>query len=351
MLQKHSLPINTNPPVIYGLHHARPLSLIMAYEESLPWFFSNYIQLCFLPEEQESPGIQRIDFAHSNPNTNSPLSRISLNKNNIYFKNEDIVELTINWLNNGHYVEFFLNESEIPGTKCYLKKKPKRHAFIFFGYDLSSKTLKTLNFNEKGQFTIINIDFETITKVYNSEITVKMNDIDGRIAVLFEYVNNLYVDLKPNTSLIKESLYDYINSTNTIIKYKYLINYPFKTQSLRYVSAVFGISIYKELISYLRVCFDKKGNIDFRIFHALWEHKKIMIDRISYLEKIKVIEEDKIIMDMFKNFEKTSFKVRSLIIKYGISKDESDINRCINYLNYLYESEPFYIEKLINNIL
>src|SRR5690554_2180133 len=39
------LPINIQPPIITYLHHAYPLSIVMADDSYLPWFRSNFIQL------------------------------------------------------------------------------------------------------------------------------------------------------------------------------------------------------------------------------------------------------------------------------------------------------------------
>lgn len=349
MLEKQQLPIEMHPPVLYGLHHARPLSIIMAHEESEPWFFSHYIQLGFLPEEQENPGFQRIDFGYTNPNLNSLLNRTIITKDILSFDSKDILEYILNWIHNEYYVEVFINESEVPGTRNYGKKEPVRHSFIFSGYDLSRKTLQSMNFNENKQFSIMDIPFDTLVHVYNSEVTRPVNPSD-RIAILIKYTGNLYRDPEPNTALIKESLHDYINSVNTVRKYKFLINYPMKNELLRYIDGVFGIAIYKELIAYLKRYAESKRNVDFRIFHALWEHKKIMVSRIEYLERTQKFEGDPSILNAFRNIEKTANLMRSIITKYNLVKDEYNINGCIDCLNHLYETEPVHIENLIKSI-
>ena len=107
------LPI-AEPPVRCFLYDAYPLSILATHTEYLPWFYSNYIQICCYKNFIERDEVF-LEFFGPNQACHSPwlksqrLSRDAILKNKV-----DIVEFIISNIDNNYYFYGFASAYFIP---------------------------------------------------------------------------------------------------------------------------------------------------------------------------------------------------------------------------------------------
>ncbi len=323
-MSQRKLPI-TVPPIIGYTIHAYPLSVIFNYNETLPWFLSNYIQLVcdtrykgnffnfsVLPCILE--GSKWIDSVYPG---NPWIKRNSIEGYFLRNYNIEINDFMINSINHNNYVVLHLDEYYIPDTRSY-KIRTFYHENLVYGYNIKDKTYNALGFNGKGIFGDIRISFE------NFEEGVKSNFAycpDGQIKLLS--YNNEY-SYEVDLVLISDQLTDFLYSQRTDNNYR-----TFRNPSQ---NCVYGLAVYGGLIEYFRLLSEGKVYHDIRPLHILWEHKKCMLLRMEYLLKLYPSTELEEIYNQYQLVEKKCLIMRQYLMKYSISNKPELLDSIINTL-------------------
>ena len=314
------LPVYFPAPVFVYLDVAIPLSMILTAGSGHNFLWNNYIQVKF-----------NLDYAQNQFNDNlfefypryhfwlsHTLGLRSTNLDNRLLKLEtdSIIARTIAWINDKYYLWFFLNERLIPNTALY-NKKDLLHPIFIFGYDLKQQVFKMLNYNAKGEFAIIDLAFSDFENVFYSDTNQdliskhkeKINQPPTPYWIYFFQIFNTEYVL--NQFQIGKQLGEYLKGENSSLNdgNYYVADY----------NSVWGMEIYKALREYLAANTDNP--LDYRTFHGLWEHKKLMSGRLKVLQSNQLLKAH---ADFAADYDKVvnlSNTARLMCMKYNKRKD------------------------------
>lgn len=337
------LPIKFPPPsLVYG-HIINPLSIVLGHEGTKGWFYSNYIQLC-APSDYYIYGEEDVEFLNFYPKYYSDFESFYLRTHNLNEKimrimPENLVELLISWIDNGYYIETFLNESEIDGTALCVNEIIRLNEQLIFGYDKSKRTFKMTVFNECHQFAVIDVPFDRLKEIFFSKTQKKLCKESEWLSVGEEYGLVLYkfrenVTYKFHIESVISQLEEYLNCSNSAIHFEWLNQEKY--------NFVFGLDIYNALIAWLNLHTDEY--VDNRSLFGLWDHKKIMRERLGFLEEQGYLEPSKQYVEQYKQVEDITNNMRLLIMKYNLLRDKEVLVTIIHLLGVVKEKEANLLE-------
>lgn len=160
-------------------------------------------------------------------------------------------------LMDGYCFTSSVNEFYIPNKEFYHKRYFK-HGLMVYGFDDETKILDIAGFDMTWKFNTGKVSYEEYEKAF---MTCKVNE---RCTILKRKNLKYHLD----TMSIKWLLEDYIGSKNTTERLRILAN-PLK-------GCMFGQEAFLAAL-------ELKDNIDYRDLYTIYEHKKVMVSRLTYL--------------------------------------------------------------------
>lgn len=319
----YNLPINKNPYVIGGLHHAHYLSIILAYKESECWFFSQYINLCFNPANYKNHE-HLLDFANPSPSDSLFLEITKLDSTILTINKKELISKVLNWLEAGYYVYIAVDERKIKGTQGFISSNPLGHFQLIYGVDIGKKIFMTVNFDSNRQYNIIPVSFENLTEAFIDEDTknILWDNAKDFLIQLVKYKNLYSLEKDKYINYVIKQLEKYIQSLNN--REEYIYNYIGKNTHNQFFenfnNSVFGIDIYDEIIRYIQFCYKEPNYLDYRCFHFLYEHKKVMLKRIDFFKTNYLLNCTNEYILKYDKIVKDTLILRNMILKIYISK-------------------------------
>ena len=298
---KNELPIVPTPISTYPGGNAM-LSIVLSHPESLPWFYQSFIQIYANPRDDASVAgnfIQSDLGACECPFLSVNAFRSTL----IDLKWDRFSDFARDCINQNHYVYTWTNRFYIRPCQNY-NKNHFLHPILIYGYNDEERIFKAAGFFY-GFYNYVEIDYDEVDAGYqNYELAENKWGIHG--AHLLYYLN---IKRTFQIQEVVTSLEDYLygrDSTNI-----------FYYHSLHEVSndMLYGIHFYDALDIFL-----KRKLIDRRPFHILYEHKKLMVQRLDYISNqfgFPAENAIKAYQDLMKECE----KLRNMILKINIESD------------------------------
>lgn len=292
------------------------------------WFYQNFIQLsCDLANSD-----RRLEFHYGiQKDWDQNSFHYFLNQNYICF--EDYKKLgglkyIKKCINRNQYIELEINQRWIKGRDEYLAMN-HYHQNLIYGYCDSRRVFYLLGYSNKGKVQSQEIKFRDLKRSIGDQQSILKVITYHQDAYFFEFDRN-YVMI---------TLEEYLSGTNSKIHTQHLSPKD---------NRVYGIKIYEELV--------KDEGIDLmisdrRIAHVLWEHKKLMIERIEYLEYLKEItwEQRNELIDRFVQIEKLVYNMKNLLLKYQMRPDKTDYRVIRDIINEVRSLETESLLKLLND--
>lgn len=288
---------------------------------------NNFIQL-FIPEQREKlEPFPFQDFMYFDQN----LFQVNnINDNNYIFNSDTIIEEIIFWLQHNNYVVVYADEYVIPFTRNYMRYHILHSQFIY-GYDLEKKEFLSINFLNDESIGKLKICFDDLKKAIFSQSTKKLfedsmawNDRNTlHKIILIRYLENRssFYDHGVNKEYIVNELKNYYESYNSS-------NYScYFTGKL---IGVWGMNIYSVIIDILKKV---PKEIDYRMFHLLYEHKYFMIERF------KLLDVDEEIINKLMTIYKNASILRMLCIKYNLKANETTAKKMIKIVDKMKNEE------------
>lgn len=312
-MSSNTLDIIISPIKCY-LHHAHQLCIVLADDKNLPWFYSNYAQLYSRDKDIDL----KFDFlSYDGMYPRFPCINQNWFNRDFFLRSQDsLVQFIINCIDQGFYSEIVIDEYYIPNKMNYMKKSYP-HQNLIYGYDKRSHNFKIVGFNERNQFTHMEINFEHLEEGFAKSPWAGVGFFD--VTTSIEYTN---ADLELNFPLLKTYLSDFVNSKNSFVHF-------------RPQDAVFGLETYQ----LYKKEFLEKGDSDIRPLHTFWEHKRQMVSRIKFFTKTNVLSCPDDLFQRFISLEQAFLRLRSMIIKYEIVEDQVIIDKISSELDILAEIE------------
>lgn len=171
-------------------------------------------------------------------------------------------------LNDGYYVGFNQIDDYYIKGKSWYRQKHYYHDGLLFGYDQNDGTYLVYAYDDHWRYRTFPISQK------NFEEGRQASFRDGQYGVLYG-MKPMETQVELNPRMICDNLREYLDSS--------LDKYPLYTNGL-----VYGTVVHDYVAMYLNKLAD--GSIpylrmDQRIFRMIWEHKKVMLERIRAVEK------------------------------------------------------------------
>lgn len=313
-------------------------SIACANQGNNSWIVNNFIQL-FIPKDKKK--LESFPFQDFMYYDQSLFQINDVNDNNFIFSSDKMINDIVFWIDHHNYVVVYIDEYEIPGTRNY-QKKHILHSQLIYGYDVECQQFLIINFLQNNTIGEITVDFEVLVKAMFMESTKNMflddniswnnrNTVHKVILIRYLVDREKYYDHGINKKYILNELYNYcfsINSSN---------NTCFFTGKL---SGTWGIAIYSKIIGFIK---EKPDNLDYRIFHLLYEHKAYMSDRL------KLFEEHNEYSAGFTEVTKASDVLRMMCIKYNHTKNNKILDRMVGTIETIRDNEKQILLCVLND--
>ena len=248
------------------------------------------------------------------------------------------------WLDGSHGQDFReianIDASKISRTRYYGRKTLCHSAFIF-GYNEIG--IYQVDFLRSGKLGIINVPYEELLEAFFSpELPpIFRNEKNMKVdynVTLIEPRDNIKVDL--NSEIIKFWLEEYLQARTIQMHNNYFVQDE---------NTVSGIKVYECMIALIdKMKADK--NIDYRMFHALYEHKKLMVNRIEELIKQGIIVDAEELLAEAQYVRKLAEICRMLILKYNVMPKDEELSDVKNTLRKIRDKDMVLLNKLIERL-
>jgi hypothetical protein len=120
-----------------------------------------------------------------------------------------------------------------------------------------------------------------------------------------------------------------------------------------YNNCAFGLETYDYLEIYFQLLAQEVDNTRYdsiRTIHILWEHKKIMLQRLNFLHTQYNLKDIESVYPLFDDIEQKSKLLRHHLLKFTLTKDNNIIERFLLELKTIKKEEELAYEKLIEII-
>jgi len=321
------LPLAESP--IIGLQYiAYTLGIVLNDEESLPWYYSNYIQLV-----SGNTFLSAMHFYPAWYHTIPFLIVQAFKKEITKFGNINIHKFIKDCIDNQLYFYSVFDEFYVPRRLSY-GRRHFQHDFLIYGYDEAQQEYILAGFDENRFYRTTTVSFAQFEEAFFSEMN--------------EYVHLLKRNegLKYNFNLkrVCELLEDYLYRRNTSERYS-------DGTSLEAISdRHWGLDVYKHLRGYFNSLINGDAWYDIRPLHILYEHKKCMVSRLEYMEKNNYISDCSYLIDSYKILENKSMVMRNLQLKYSATSDKKYLRSIVETLAEIEQKEEELLEILIDKI-
>jgi len=216
---------------------------------------------------------------------------------------------------------------DVSRIKAYNLSKSLAHEVLIYGYDDSSKELYYADFlnNRSNKYTFSTCSYD--------EIDAAINGISDLFIPVVKSIALVQLEERGpftfNMDYIRESVNDYINPDSEKLRKfgmytdSYVRNSEFKWSTKVYM----GINVY-DYLSDLRNRIDEDC-IDVRLYHAMYEHKKMMSERIGYICNKGLLCCDTSLFTQYQSIVNRWESIRNGILKYNISQNASSKRRIV----------------------
>ncbi len=259
-------PITTYPAI------ANILSLKWGKDKNAEaWVMDHFIQLIARPNHEHTYG----DFYDHADIDNffriifglPGLGWMRVNKDVIQYNEfTDYIEREID---NDYCIEACLDRYYFEFSEVY-KTKHHIHSSLIYGYDSTKKEVYIADFFKAGKYERKIVGYDDMNSSMNND-----------------WLINLYKDesleYEFNETLARRYFDDYLNARDSFDKF------TFSNKGYNQ-DVVFGLGYY----DYLITCLEEGHPNDFRMYHILCDHKKLMKYRLEYMLKLNRYDSDKL---------------------------------------------------------
>lgn len=338
------LPLEYNAPIKYDLmlymEMEALLSNIKTCESAQNWYMAKYIQFYCL-RANKIPKYKKTFYKNvhiSQPR--NPFIQMKITSS-FFYSPSIIVDYVINQITQRRYVKIQLDHFYLREYKAYNNEHIYHTEFIY-GYDLEEKTFNVIgssNLN-MGGFERKKITFADFVKAYESTKKIKPFKTITSMAILEDKIYHF------NPKRCCEGLESYVNSKQKILNRIVALNDRHSKHN------VYGINAYNELINILK---DEFNNDTFsfdsiKYLQAFADHKKIMLQRIEYLEKERYITKEQfdMIYEDYKSIVEEFNIIINLYIKLFLASSKNNAVKILSKLEQVSQKEKEILNLLLS---
>ena len=149
--------------IVTYLCHALPLSVILADERLLPWYYEHFINLFSIVDES---GYLKLEFLEYRASYKEVIYEVYLGYN-LLKSESNIINLVIDKINSGYYVIINVDEYYLPVKSRYQKEHFVHHSLVY-GYDNARQKLLAVGFNAEQIFAPLTFDYNPFITAYEA---------------------------------------------------------------------------------------------------------------------------------------------------------------------------------------
>ena len=345
---KKKIPIQ-EPPVTSYLFSMYPLSIMRPHMAFTPWICSNYIQLYHYKDHFLRFYVNPLSPKGGKKNyyfVTCPFLDVQRLEQRIILRTyDDVVQFVISSIEEDCHVQLDVDYYYLPSTEPY-RRFHFMHELLVSGYDDTNQTFEISGYNGSWNYHIATITFDELYQAVN---TVNINAPSGNLyqadqleesPMVFLYRIDNRKTYEINIRQICELLSDYLESVNTAEKYRMLF--------VPEEEGLWGVSVY----SYLTESLDRGRNLETLTIplRVLWEHKKVMTERIRYLEERGYIDSGNRLFEEYSEITRMTNHARWLFLKCLKKPKVSLVRSAIAILQETAENEYHLLVKLHNTL-
>lgn len=271
-------------------HHAFCTGIIKKASVPQEWIYNFFIQVFYKPNRTN-----KIDFVLDYFFENEGIFIKGYhNIPKVYKDKHEFIEMFKAYIDTNAYICGDFDEYYIPGKKSYLKSHFE-HNFLLYGYDDENEIFYSVGYDERYQWNFYHIPYKILVKSLIGDKFINFNS----------FVINPYFTSEIDINFIR----------NSILSYLYL----HKDQEESFIYGEKGVSEYFNMVSKQI----KKGKeLHIPSIYALYEQKKMMLERLKLIAQKKSIIINDNIMNEYEDIKNQYTILVNLFIKYSYTKDK-----------------------------
>ena len=237
-------------------------------------------------------------------------------------------QLVRKYLDNGYYFYFNKIDDFYLDGKTWYKERHFFHDGILCGYDQENKLYCIYAYDNRWKYTKLWIPQESFNDGIRS---MRESGEKGYLYALKPMPER--VDFNP--SVVVNNLKSHINTT-------------FEVCPPTDPTGATGLAVHDYILLYLDKLLDNSiphERMDWRIFRVIWEHKKLMLERIERMEE--ALSLDSTASDLYKFIVEEANKIRLLYASYHMKRRDSLLVSIKEKLIEIKNKEKEILEKFI----
>lgn len=324
-----------DPVITSWQWHATMFSILNGNSYAQNWIFSSYIQLI---AEKKTDFFLDIAPGHEGLNMCPYLFVVPIADELV---DENVADYFLKVINLGYFIYGIFDES-------ILLNKPKNkfyHQLLICGYDLDKEVFYVADFTFNHKYSIQQFSINSIIEAYITVPTVEDKLFEGycvgKKGIVLLSPNTKKQTYCFNIELVKQSINDYLECKNPYRGMQIMLDDD-KCNFMYY-----GVEVYEGLKSEI-----EQNIFSPKIFHVLYDHKKLMNDRIYYMINNNFLNTSKgEICELSRDVVNDSLILRNAILKASMKQTSKDkIDKYIVRINALRDKECTLLNMLIQNI-
>lgn len=347
LLMSKLLPIGS--PLVYGyLCNAYPLSIVSVEDKYLDWFYSNYIQMVtHLPSGTfftfYTPYYEWYEYLRQCPF----IEYQKLGTDIMEQHPEGILQFIMDRIDKDWYVELYLDEYFLSSKRAY-QRFHFPHEILIYGYNKEEAKFNTIGYNERTIYGHYEIGFEEFLEAYKNCFRDQVWEKVPYQKFLYLLQYNSNYEFPFDTRLVIDSLKEYLSGYNSSNHFRALKPPTVAPNEGLYS---YGTDLYKRFNEFLQYKVgEQKQEMNVRFSHTMWEHKKIMLQRIQYLGEKGLLSDKAEYYSEFEKVEKKALIVLNSCIKYQIKPSEIVLQSLLETSSEVEQMERVILNKLIQEL-
>lgn len=357
---KKELGIRLSREITTYLRHPFILSILLHDKRMHPWFYQAYVQMY---SQTDSKGYVMLDYTELIFPQEAfchldfiEMETIGYEQYNGRYKkfNENIIDHIIETVEQGSYVCICADEYYLEVKRTF-KKDHFVHESLIYGYDSQNQKFLAVGFDRNSIFDKIEFGYLEFAEAFESgKLCYKESAPYAKTDAI--------VHMRPK---ITQTIFDLSVFIEDLSRYVSSEEDPGKTHFHLSESGVdtrsgasirFGLDVYDVVLHCLEEIMFGNICLDYRAFHLLAEHKKIMCERFQYVASQYPVAGD--LIDLFGQYSELAemlekLRLRTLEIYFSgdsIEKDGGFVKQAAGVFAEIKEREAVLLTKIIEKL-
>lgn len=311
------------PPVRAYLFHAYPLAILAGHGvDHLPWLYSTFVQLYQLPGSQLKfylhPFCPGPWVRHSYWTTCPWLDVQSLDQA-LLCRSAGLSRFLGDALDAGLYPQIDVDYACLPGRG----NASLVHEVLVCGYDTDRRLFEMIAYDARGHFGPSWISRDELEAAARAAEPPLPGRRERPRLFLYRYLEDATFRFDPIA--LGQQLRDYVGAANSSRRYRAIAPA---------VDGHWGVAVYQALIADLRAL--ARGRHDAPDpgipLRLLWEHKRLMVGRLSFLEGAGLVAADARRSQRLAELVERTYQARLVLLRWQREKHSESVHHAIDLL-------------------